>query len=301
MDPLACVLPEYDAALRQLGNSGASFTFFLHLPKTGGSSIAQALVDSRKTVSRGLPDFSKPLSELADPQDPSSVWRSQKMAGFLKTAAEDLRGQHVTLMTQEHTTYANAQNFVARLEAPAPADYLASVRPVRKRLVSAFIDYWTQVDTAQKRERGENVDLTFFGRNSPEALNQARLDQYLADSVHYLDQQGNIDGIGWFRAFNEYGTGVPFLMQEVFGGDVDALKADLKSKKLTVLPSSKIDKWIRKMTGTTMPRLRKSITPTPALFIALKNAAPMIDVIAQRDAPFDRVLGAYLRDRSFTS
>ena len=146
-----------------------------------------------------------------------------------------------------------------------------------------FRDYWTQVEAAERSQTGE-VQLTEHV--------QRQVARYLDDSRNYRRRNGAIDGRLWFRAFSEHGGGVPFFLDDIFDGDAQALRAATESGELTLLPTSRIDSAVSRLTGEPTPRRQRVSSPTlsPYVHQALRDAEGSIDLLADRDAPFEEVI-----------
>ncbi|MEN9505622.1 MAG: hypothetical protein RI958_1548, partial [Actinomycetota bacterium] len=105
-----------------------------------------------------------------------------------------------------------------------------------------------------------------------------------------------------FRAFAVHGAGVPFLLSEVYGGSVDALAEALESGFVRAVSSANLDDFLHELTGVeTVQRQRVSVAPSSVLAEAIAGAAPIIDEIAAREQPWDRVLARHLDDPDFAA
>lgn len=259
---------------------------YLHLPKTGGSSIHRNI-----SSTSGWSKFRLPLS-FRDPKvcvcggkdcrlhrDDHVVTQSDNSANdsfFLKFGHE--RYTPVRWILDE----------IAR--AGVAFELVTSVRPVRQRLVSMFTDYWTQVFTAERYHSGE-IDLTTHRLNV--------VSRYLRDSAHYRDGRV-IDGKAWFRAFRVYGAGVPFLLSEVFDGSTSLFRDALESGALRVIPSSQLDEFLFELTGReTFRRSRVSVSLSTSLRNALEEASSLIDEIVDKEAPYDHIIAEHLGNPNF--
>lgn len=259
---------------------------FLHLPKTGGTtianhfSIAPGWARVRLRPSFGDPngcecggsDCKRDLEKLGIPQ-----WHDNSY--------------HSLLLKFPHERYETVRWMLDELaQAGAPFELVTTVRPVRQRIVSMFTDYWTQVFTSDRYHAGE-IDL------SPHSLNL--VSNYLHDSDHYRHGRV-IDGEAWFRAFSVHGAGVPFLLSEVFGDSPDDFRRVLDSGAFRVVPTSQLDDFLFDLTGEiTIERVRTSVSLASPLRNALMNAAALIAQLVEKEAPFDRILADHLGDPSF--
>ena len=264
----------------------------LHLPKTGGSSLGKAYPDGPGWRRVDMPPGGVPRGTCS-----CGTVRCAEFEDFEFTApdfhlADGLDRGLAIHLGHEHYAAATWLRDAILASGGRMVEVHLLARPARARLASIFTDYWTMVRTAQRAQSGlmevsPHVAITSAG--------------YLKDSAHYIDADGRINGDAWFRAFAQYGAGVPFFMTTVFDANVDALKSDARTGRLTITPTSRLDQQLADILGQA-PRKRarvSDVSDMPAVADALASARPHIDELARRDAAFDRALATLLRDRSF--
>ncbi len=263
---------------------------FHHLPKTGGTSVGYLLDRSSdwRTARFGFVHGDPSRCHCGQPNCPDRMGNPKSIARLTEQA--DRPNLFFRFWHERHDDVRLVVD--ALRDRGAAVDLVVAVRPIRKRLVSMFLDYWTQVFTADRYLAGE-IDLT---------PHKVRLVMgYRNDSVHYRSGR-KIDGAAWFRAFAVHGAGVPFLLSEVYGGSVDSLDEALGSGYLRAVSSANLDDFLRELTGVeTVQRRRVSVEPSSVLTEALAAAAPIIDEIAAREQPWDRVLARHLADPNFAA
>lgn len=259
---------------------------FLHLPKTGGSTIEKHFsIAPGWTKVHLLPSVGDP--NRCECRGADCQWNLEKLGipPWHENSCNSL------LLKFPHERYETVRWMLDELaRAGCPFELVTTVRPVRQRIVSMFTDYWTQVFTAERYHAGE-IDL------SPHRLNI--VSNFFLDSNHY--RQGRvIDGEAWFRAFSVHGPGVPFLLSEVFGDSPDGFHRVLDSGALRVVPTSQLDDFLFDLTGEMIiERVRTSVSLASPLRNALMNAETLIDQLVEKEAPFDQVLADHLGDSNF--
>jgi len=261
--------------LQSLVAAADDTVFFLHLPKTGGSSLTRALHSD--------PQHLLVLTGLS--YRAAANRRSDRR--HLATADPALGAGRTLVLKLGHESY-DAVEWLERRSGPRPLASWTIVRPARTRIESMFTDYWMRVAEAEAVARGAPV--------APER--RTVLDGYRADAVHYRRPDGFIDGRAWFTAFTIHGGGIPFSLAEVFGTP-DHLHRLLDRGTLTVIPTSGIDAFSAAR-GLDGARRRVSTNrDDPAVRDALVASEDLIDELARRDAAFDRVLADHLDDPTF--
>lgn len=260
---------------------------FLHLPKTGGSSISLNFSSSSGWSQIRLPPA------VGDPNlcFCGGAECQQHLKG-LAIARTDIPTGDSILLKFSHERYVTVRWILDELSrAGVKFELVSTVRPVRQRLISMFTDYWTQVFTADKYHSGE-LDLTTHRLNA--------VSSYLLDSAHYRHGRV-IDGEAWFRAFSAHGSGVPFLLSEVFDKSTDLFRDALDSGALRVVSSSRLDDFLRELTGkTAFERTRVSVLLSSPLKDALRQATTLIEELVAREAHYDQILAEHLGDPSFS-
>ncbi len=260
---------------------------FLHLPKTGGSSIEANVKSSSKWTKVKI------LNSLGDPNICTCGLTEcrQDLGKHLAQIRTDVTSKKPLFLSFGHEQYRSVRWMLDELSrAGASFELVTTVRPVRARLVSMFTDYWTQVFKAERYNSGE-IDLT------PHQIRV--LSGYLLDSTHYRNGRV-IDGEAWFRAFSVHGPGIPFLLSEVFDRSTSVLRDALESGALRVVPTSQLDGFLHELTGKETPeRSRVSVALSKPLQDALDQAKTLIDSLVEKEAPYDHVIAEYLGDPSF--
>ncbi len=299
-DSYSEILPEYRDDLEKIGASGADIVFFLHTPKTGGSSVVSSVRRNGLVPAISLPELSKPKAETCRCGATDCGHQQVRTRQLINFAIKpEQTGFPIYLFTGNHTNFANAERIMNSLKATGSLSYLTTVRPARQRIISVFRDYWTQVDTITKLMSQENLQLPDIDGNPSAPHVRAVREGYLEDSKHYIDDNGVINGRAWFSAFGEHGAGVPFYLSEVFNDDPKRFRKLVKSGTLRVVATRDVDSLTKELTGEVRPRKRKSIDRNPAVEQAIIDASDIIDELALRDAEFDRFLARYLHRPEF--
>jgi len=277
-------------SLRRAIDGAPSTTLLLHMPKTGGSSLALALRTSPFITAEFLPLNSVPRNACECGVTSWCVDHHRRAA--IRARGDDPTSDRPLVVKFSHESYGAADwvRQTARRDGLS-LPVVLPVRPRHARLRSAFTDYWTQIALAT----GQLTDRT------PTPHVRRVLAMLKADSVHYRTAEGPIDGVGWFRSFARYGPGVVFSLDEAFDGDPARLQRELDSGALRLVPTSSMDAFITEFTGlVSSPRRRTSLlAKDPAVEAALADAADLIDELAVRDARFDRVIADHLGDPGF--
>jgi hypothetical protein len=300
LDSYSEILPEYMEDLSRLGSSGARLTFFLHLPKTGGSSVLNAVRNHGSMGALFLPIFTIPKDEVCLCGDSSCNQQIERTKLLHQISHEDNTGKEVMIFFGHHTTYTSALRIIDAIEPKSPISFLTTVRPARQRVVSAFRDYWTQVENMKVRLEMEEKSAKQSGKDVTSLLHGRGIrSRYVDDSKHYVDDDGNINGIAWVSAFHEHGPGVPFYLDEVFEGNPRLLRKLIRQGVLRAVPTRKVDELTQELTGKIRPRNRTSLPPTPQVDKAIEDARDVIDLISRRDAAYDKVLAKYLDSPDF--
>ena len=250
---------------------------YLHLPKTGGTSLRSALMAS--------PDWTvvTPQRHAAGPPPippiPPIPPNSGTGPGFC--------------LGLEHEPYDALEWWRARLgrHGVTIGRTLTTVRPARERVVSMFHFYWTLVHEAEAATRGE-LQLP------PDVARVA--DYHRHDARHYRSDDGTIDGRKWFGAFDLLTHDVTFFLDDVFGGSPERLRRAVGSDGLELVRAEEVDALQRSLTGGVGPRLRTRTRLDPErLETAARTAADLIDRLAARDADYDRVIADLTGDDAF--
>lgn len=258
---------------------------YLHLPKTGGTTVARTLEASSSWSLVRLPLSLVGRQGCSCGQQPcvEDTFRAEALA--LQTADSPARPLFIKF---SHESFAAVEWLVEGLRsrgATLPTTVMA-VRPARARLVSAFRDYWTQVGLAE---------AALDGTATMSAHRIRVTNQYLADSAHYRREDGSINGPVWFSAFAQYGPGVPFSLAEVFVSP-ERLDRALTHGHLVATPTADLSATMGALTGLPFDQRHRVSRPTAteAVTDALQASQDVIDAIALRDAEFDAVLARHL-------
>lgn len=269
---------------------------YLHLPKTGGSSVGRNLYRSAQWSLVRLP------ASYIDPTlCACGADRCVKHLRDEEFAARSSDPEKNLFVKFGHERYDHVRRFIDAVEGQGGRIdmVLTAVRPARARLESMFRDYWTQVDRDPTIESDHDL-----GELNPEIQTshmEKIIDGYRADAVHYLDGEGNVDGRAWFSAFAQHGPGMAFLLCEVFDESVDLFRSAIESGTLKPIPTRTLDSTLTSLIGVDQPvRTRISSPIRPATIErAIADARDLIDEIALRDAEFDTILSEHLDDPSF--
>ncbi|MBU3701565.1 MAG: hypothetical protein FGM58_05915 [Acidimicrobiia bacterium] len=263
----------------------------LPMPKTGGSSLTYSLKWSPDHVYVQLP-----LSSVA-PDACECGAESGCVDHRDRQRIDSWNSEHLVARPLVVKLHHESYDAVEWVLGPARQDsahrrVALPVRERRARLRSMFTDYWTQVSIAA----GLLTD------DMPSSAHRMReFQRYSADSLHYRRADGSIDGVAWFSSFQRHGAGLPFFLDEVFGGDVGRLERELDVGRLRLVSTSGLDAYIEECTGR--PALAaKRVSRTdrdPAVAAALADAAHLIEELAERDAPFDRFIADHLGEPDF--
>lgn len=263
-----------------------------HLPKTGGTTLERAAGLSTAWQCVILPSTYLEPAVCNCGRKGCAVLAKRaatlKFDRFLDTGVDvDPRPIYLKF---GHETFASVRWLIDRLaERDLSVELFTMVRPVRRRLVSMFTDYWTRVFVADRYRSGE-IDLT------PHELGVAM--NYFNDALHYRDGRV-INGATWFRAFAQHGGGIPFFLSEVFGAPSELAEV-LASGVVRAIPIEQLDQFTAELLNDApAERRRVSVTPSSALSAAIKDARGVIDEMVARELPWDRVLAVHLGDGSF--
>lgn len=263
---------------------------FLHLPKTGGSSITKAAETTPSIRCMNLPAswVAPTMCECGGPGCRDAERRRRIIWWRTETRQVD---RLIVRFGHEPWTVIDWYRRVTEGGQPV-SRILLGARPARRRIESMFADYWTQVGVAEDRMPSDRPLTAHRGR---------LLTQYRNDAVHYRRSDGSIDGRAWFRAFAEHGGGVPFFLTEVFDGSLDRFRSELDSGVLQLVRTSDVGRFVTELTGdeASEPVRRSRSDLDPAIAPALAEASDLIDDLARRDAAFDTVIAERLADETF--
>ena len=264
---------------------------FLHIQKVGGTTLVRNLRADPNWLQLYLPGASTTRSCACGSADCPTTRGTTDLAGHpdetLANLSISLRAIH-----EDYSTVSRLRDAVHAAGGIVTEPITMLVRPVRERLTSIFTDYWTQVAEAE-RAADDRSALTWHEART--------LGGYLQDSIHYRDADGRIDGVGWYRAFAEHGSGAPFFLDQVFDGSPQRLEEEARAGRLRLIPTSGLDAFQEELMGAgarTRHRVSRA-AEAGAVSAALSDAAPLIDQLATRDARYDALVAELLDDPSF--
>lgn len=267
-------------SLAQATRRAPSALTFLHLPKSGGSTVGISFDRSLVWDTVRLP-WSAWDGATCECGSTEGCVDHSKIEHIRDLENKTDRGNPFFIKLA-HENYQAVQWLHSRIQESGGSlnRSFTTVRPIRNRLVSMFMDYWTQVSRIQSPS---DIDL----KPHVERMLQA----YEQDAKHYLDESGYLNGIAWFRAFAEHGGGVPFFLSEVFESP-DELAAEVASGRLEVIPTREIDNVISNLTGINeIKRQRVStMNDNEAVLNAIAEAGELIESLAARDTEYETVL-----------
>jgi hypothetical protein len=264
---------------------------YLHLPKTGGTTLVAAMAESREWTVARLPASGMDSSSCSCGQPECEEQGSQRAIARL---INDPDATASVFVAAGHETFSAIESLESTMEqlGTSLGPVLVTARPARDRLTSAFRDYWTQVDTARRAQDGTSV----LARHELQVVRA-----YLSDSQHYARHDGTIDAVAWFRAFAVHGPGVPFLLSDVFGPRATHFVELVRSQRVVILPTSRLDLGVEQLTGDP-PALRLRVShleQEDVIAAALSDAQDVISQIAAKDRRYDEFLADALGDEDF--
>ena len=266
---------------------------FLHLAKSGGSTITRAFAQSKRWERVKFPYASPTDSE------PHTNWRGRPVVAPWLTdarrAARRVNAATGIFIVGGHPPFEHVSWVARELGLNRPNLRIVTVfRSARARIVSRFRDYWAHAATVQLSDReiarinraGERRQLEEFRRD---------IDEFHRDSLNYRDASGRIDGRRWFRdVFTS--PSFPFLFNEVFGSP-ETLRSALSSQKLEVVELEKLDAFLREMTGTSPRRVRVSPGTPREVAVAIDESADIIQRMVDSDAEYEQIFRDYLAQK----
>jgi len=259
------------------------------MPKTAGNTLSASLSASPEHALMHLPLSIVSRTSCSCRATTECVDHRNRQR--IESWATSWRADRPLVVMFPHEAY-DAIDWVRDAAGDESLPVVLAVRPRRHRLRSMFTDYWTQVAIAS----GRLVD------DLPPSGHRARhLDIYSADAVHYQETDGTIDGVSWFTSFQRHGAGLPFFLDEAFGGDVSRLGRELDAGRLQLVTTSRLGSFVEEFTGQPIAPSRRisRVGQDPAIAAALADASHVIDELAERDAPFDRLIADRLGEPDF--
>jgi len=265
---------------------------FLHSPKTGGTTLTGALVDSPRWVTARLHDTRTERDTCScGVRAPAECVLQRERRHVVTLDPDACRGRSLAVVVG-HESYAAVCWVTDRLVDRDVAVDLAitTVRPTRARLVSAFTDFWTQVAAVEAHGPGVAVD----------AHDRGTFAAHLVLAAQYRDDRGALDGPGWFAGFAADGGGVDFFLDQIFADPAEIAAAT--GSGLRLVPTSGVDDLVTELTGTTAERRRVStVAADPRVVDAIRDAGAVIDATVLRDADYEAVIARLLDDPGFRS
>lgn len=259
---------------------------FLHLAKTGGTSVGFATRNSKDWVSIKFPSAHAKSGKVCVCGGDGCNQESTDMDKVRASPTLVADGKSLFIRTG-HSRYQSVSWLGNQISSrDTSPTMLTTVRPARERIVSMFRDYWEQVGRGELYASGEAVARTQHVKNV--ALN------YLADSAHYRDESGAINGVDWFNAFTLTRGGLFFLLDDVFDRQPELLETALSTGRLLPVPTRELDGYLRNLSGSEPVRRRVSSEPSPAITAAIHDARDLIDELAAIDRPYDLLLREHL-------
>jgi hypothetical protein len=292
------MLSTYDRAFWQRGiditresvSAARETIFFLHVAKSGGSSFVSALATSPHWRSAEFPY--PPSTTPSGPR--SNRWGRAHVEPWLselESVRNRMSPRRGLLVWGGHPTFDHMRWLAEELTPDEHQPQVLSIfRPTRDRAISRFRDYWARAAIADLPPR---LAARYNRRNGTLSLEKFRQDiqEFKADSMHYRDANGAIDGRLWFHTVLT-DPGFPFLLKDIFG-PVENLAEALTSGTLTLIPTSTLDVEISRLTGTHPSRVRVSPALPAEVARAIEQSAELISQMADADAQHEEVVRAY--------
>lgn len=266
---------------------------YLHIAKTGGTSLVRSMEKSRTWEKLDYWVSTKPLPRVCECGD--ALCREQgirfdEAEAMLYGSGDDAR----VFVSCEHVPFQSALDVARNLDPlMTRTRIIATVRPARARLISVFRHYWEQVELQRELVKAPKRSMMSSYRDFRHY--RRGLDAYLSDSRHYRDPDGTIHGREWFSAFEKYRGGIEFFLSQIFGTP-ERLAEAIDSGQIEMIPTGSLDEKIRAMSGAVVPRQRVSRPMSLQMQAALAESSDIIDRLAAGEAPFDAVLRERLGD-----
>ena len=265
--------------------------FFLHVVKSGGSTFVSSLITSKKWRSAEFPYPPSPTSS-GRRMNRWSRAEGEPWLQDLQKVRSRMSPQRGLVVWGGHPTFDHISWLAAELTPAQQKPQVVSLfRPTRERAVSRFRDYWARAALGELPTRAAAKHNRQNG-NLPFETFQQDIREFKADSIHYRDSHGAIDGPLWFHTVLTH-PGLPFLLKDIFG-PVGALDDALNSGRLTFIPTTNIDAEITRLTGSRPVRVRVSPPKPPDVALAIEQSAELIQQMVDEDAEHEEVIRAYL-------
>ena len=281
-------IPGIDDARRAAKHAIDPF-LFLHLPKSGGTTIKGRLERLPDWNTAKFPHYTQRVGQLCTCNDPECTFAQDYFDALAQLTPRVVRGKKL-VVTNVHATYEQTR-WLSRAVAPrgvTALPILTTVRPARDRVVSMFRDYWDKYFTAVLARDGK-LDLSIDDPAIQKTFHgDAVRRKAVIDSQRFLPEEGRIDGRLWFESFNP-GRGFPFWLTEVFDSP-EQLADAMDSGALRVVPIHRLDDALVELTSQPPVRYRVSHERVPEVEAALEEAADIVDRLSSQDDDFDALL-----------
>jgi hypothetical protein len=199
--------------------------------------------------------------------------------------AEDIDRMGV-LISIGHSSYDKAilLKELLRQEGLNLEGFYMTYRPIRDRILSAFSDYWTQVDLA--KAHSESVG---------QEARQRHLDHYLTDSAYYEDEEGNVAIVPWFEAFRSHGSGIPFFYRDIFCNSAAIFDIATSIDNLRVVEFSDMNRHLRALIGSEYHRTHRVSNDSARLLrdAAQDVASEIIEEMVLSDREYEERIREY--------
>jgi hypothetical protein len=286
-DAVDAWLPGIDAARRAVRQATDAIVW-LHLAKTGGTTVNTAFRMNSAWNAAVFPQSSQRLGQLCFCNDPACDNARQAFDAMRELASNQPSAKRLRV-SNGHATFAETRWLARAISSRGHSPpILMSVRPARQRLVSLFRDYWNTYHlaamTSDELRAAKGTDPSF--RWTPH--DHAKRRKLFTDSQRFLLGDGRIDGRLWFNSFNP-GRGYPFWLHEVFDEPRQLANA-MESGELRVVPISKLDDLIVEFTNQAPHRFRESAARRPEVEAALEESQDIIDRLSSQDDAYDALL-----------
>lgn len=286
-DAVDAWLPGIDSARRAVRQASDAIVW-LHLAKTGGTTVKTAIRLNSAWNSAVFPQSSQRLGQPCYCNDPACD-DARKAFDAMKDLASNKPSAKRLRVSNGHATFAETRWLTRAISSRGHTPLmLMSVRPARQRLVSLFRDYWNTHHLAammmDELRVAKGSDPSFGWTNH----DYAKRRKLLVDSERFLLGDGRIDGRLWFNSFNP-GRGYPFWLNEVFD-EPKQLATAMESGELRVVPISKLDDLIVEFTNQEPQRFRESTARRPEVEAAIEESQDIIDRLSSQDDTYDALL-----------
>lgn len=254
---------------------------FLHFAKTGGSTTAKNISQSSLWQYVRLRESYTSLNNCSCGESHCAFHESKNLYLSENTANIFL---HIAHERYSSVVWLNSE--LKRLGRRLDKVYV-TYRPAKERIASMFSDYWHHVNLASSDK---------IIRDAFSSHKQKILERYYEKSRQFQNVDGSIEAGLWFDSFANFGTGMPFMLNDVFDGSPTHFRLALANNEIDLIETKQIDNWLADLCGTvTIERSRVSHTHmTTAVRGAINDSKTIIDQIAERDWAYDQAASEYL-------